>query len=422
MTIRLMFALLLCAALSACSDSNSPASSTPDATTPDTAARIQPGRYRMVMNLQGHEAPVMMELGRDLSDVVFINGSERVRPEVTTVENGTLTAEFTAFNNELTLNAADRGLEGTLKLVKRGGKIQEIPVHARRNVPYRFPTLQTHTANFTGRWAVTFVAEDGIETPAIGEFDQLRDEVTGTFLTPVGDYRFLAGNVSGNTMKLSTFDGAHAFLFDAEMQPDGSLRGNFWSGTEWHETWTARKDFDAELPDAFEATSLTVAEDEVDFTFPNLDGEPVSLSDPRYEGKVVLVTLAGTWCPNCADEAEFLVPYYRNNQDRGLEVIGLLFEHFADFETAAERGMAWKNRHDIDFELLIAGTSDKSDATETVPFLDRVRAFPTMIMIGRDGTVRDIHTGFNGPGTGKYFEEFKAEFNAKMDRLLAEEA
>ena len=422
MTTRLIAAFLMAVVLSACSDSDAPATAEPAAESPASSAEIRPGRYRMVMDLQGHEAPVMMELGRDLSDVVFINGSERVRPEVTTVENGTLTADFTAFNNKLVLKAEGNGLEGTLELVKRGGKVQEIPVSAQRNVPYRFPTLQTHTANFTGRWAVTFVDEDGIETPAIGEFDQLRDEVTGTFLTPVGDYRFLAGNVSGNTMKLSTFDGAHAFLFDAEMRSDGSLRGNFWSGTEWHETWTARKDFDAELPDAFEETSLTVAEDAVDFTFPNLEGEPVSLSDPRYEDKVVLVTLAGTWCPNCADEAEFLVPYYRNNQDRGLEVIGLLFEHFADFETAAERGKAWADKHRIDFELLIAGTSDKSDASEALPFLDRVRAYPTMIMIGRDGTVRDIHTGFNGPGTGKYFEEFKAEFTRKIDALLAEEA
>ena len=56
--------------------------------------------------------------------------------------------------------------------------------------------------------------------------------VTGTFLTETGDYRYLEGVVDGDSLKLSCFDGSHAFLFHAALDQD-SFRGRFWSGTHW---------------------------------------------------------------------------------------------------------------------------------------------------------------------------------------------
>jgi peroxiredoxin len=295
-----------------------------------------------------------------------------------------------------------------------------MPVSAHPDPGYRFVEDPQATFEFTGRWEVVFVDDTGKETFAVGEFDQQAGRVTGTFLTATGDYRFLAGEVNGRVMQLSTLDGAHAFVFTAEAAPDGSLAGHFWSGTRWHETWTARRNFDAQLPDAYSLTYLKPGFDRIEFTFPNLDGRQVSLDDPRYQGKVVLVTLAGSWCPNCADEAEFLAGYYRDNAERGVEVITLLYEHDPDFEAAAAQGRAMKVKHAIDFELLVAGSSDKALAAQTLPMLNHVMAYPTMIMIGRDGSVRKIHTGFNGPGTGEHYRLFVSEFNSLMDELLSE--
>lgn len=378
------------------------------------------GPWRMVMSLPGGPAPVRMDLNLSAapSAAVFINGSERVSADRVVVEDQQVIMEFSAFNNRLRLAPDGDGLAGTLSLVKRG-YTQEIPVTMRPGEDHRFSTHPEAEVNITGRWAVTFTDEEGKESEAVGEFDQEGSRVTGTFLTPLGDYRFLAGEVDGDTLKLSTFDGAHAFLFTAEAGADGVLQGDFWSGEQWHESWRAVRDFDAALPDPYEATRLS-GDQAVDFTFPDLSGEPVSLSDPRFRGKVVLITLAGTWCPNCADEAKFLAPYYQANRERGLEAVGLLFEHFGDFETAAERGRVWKATHGIEFPLLVAGTSDKRQASGTLPFLDRVRAFPTMIFIDRAGQVRKIHTGFNGPGTGEHFEQFRRSFTAMVDELLAE--
>ena len=123
----------------------------------------------------------------------------------------------------------------------------------------------------------------------------------------------------------------------------------------------------------------------------------------KYRDKVVLVTLSGTWCPNCADEVEFLSTYYRENQGRGLEIVTLLYERYDAFEPAARQGRALQAKHGIDVDILIAGISDKTMASETLPMLSRVLAFPTMIFIDRKGNVRKIHTGFFGPGTGQHY-------------------
>ena len=42
---------------------------------------------------------------------------------------------------------------------------------------------------------------------------------------------------------------------------------------------------------------------------------PVSLDDERFEGKVVIVTLNGTWCPNCNDEARFMAPFHQQYRE-----------------------------------------------------------------------------------------------------------
>src|SRR5262249_27609038 len=62
------------------------------------------------------------------------------------------------------------------------------------------------------------------------------------------------------------------------------------------------------------------------FSFPDLDGHPVSNTDRRFAGKVLLVVITGSWCPNCHDEAPFLTELYRTYKSRGLEVVALSFE------------------------------------------------------------------------------------------------
>ena len=275
-----------------------------------------------------------------------------------------------------------------------------------------------------GHWSVLFEDEEGREE-ARGEFVQSADgEVHGTFLTPVGDYRVLAGSFDGGVLRLSTFDGAHAFLFAAHAREDGSLAGDFWSRDSYHATWTAQPIAEGEevLPDPWNMVHLTNGEGRFRFAFPDTEGTLVSDTDPRFDGKVVQVNIFGTWCPNCNDEAPLLARWYRTYRDQGYEVVGLAYEFTGDPDRDREMLRRFATRHGIEYPLLLAGTSDKQDAAATLPDLSAVVAYPTSIFIGRDGKVQKIHTGWSGPGTGKHHEELVAEVERTIEGLLAEPA
>ncbi len=395
---------------------------------PSSALMPLEGAWRATAQLPGGEMPFGLQVTYGEAGappvVHVINGTEQVPVgEVTLAQDGSLSLVFPAFNNRIDARlSSPSAMSGQLQLVKRGGELQQMPFEAHHGYApkARFsPSPAVGDAGpVGGRWAVEFTEEDGTRTQAVAEFQQQGQVVTGTVMTPTGDYRYLAGNVQGDTLSLSTFDGAHAFLFRARLDQRGELVGDFWSGTKWHESWVARADASAQLPDANQLTFLKPGYDRFEFQFPNLAGQPVSLDDPRFAGKVVLVTLMGTWCPNCHDEAAFLSEFYRLNKDRGLEIVSLMYEHFEDFETASTQVRQFRKKFDIGFETLVAGYSDKTSAGETLPMLNRVLAFPTLIMMDRQGEVRRIHTGFSGPGTGEHYERWVAEFTAFVDGLL----
>jgi hypothetical protein len=75
----------------------------------------------------------------------------------------------------------------------------------------------------------------------------------------------------------------------------------------------------------------------------------------------------------------------------------------------------------VPYDFVIAGTNNKEKASETLPQLNRVVAFPTTIFIGKDGKVKKIHTGFSGPGTDIYYDQFVQHFNETVNELLSEE-
>jgi thiol-disulfide isomerase/thioredoxin len=404
-------ALLWLLALSACSP-------TPESTPPTP---LQEGTWRAVIELQEQELPFTFELqsvAEDAYQIYIINGEERLLLDEVLRSGDSLDIPMNFFDTRIRAAISDGQLQG--EFIKNYAEDYRLPFRAEYGENYRFlPVAATEAADFSGKWEVLF---KGDSLPSVGIFEQQGNTLTGSFLTTTGDYRFLAGNVKGDTMLLSAFDGEHAFLFEARLRPDGSLQGDFWSGKSYHNTWTASRNAEAALPDPNELTYLKKDYDQLSFTFPNLQGEPVSLSDERYRGKVVIVQLFGTWCPNCMDETRFYADWYRRNKDRGVEIIGLAYERKDDFDYASRRVSKMIEKLDVGYDFLIAGIADKEAAGRTLPMLNRVMSFPTSIFIDRNGQVRNIHTGFSGPGTGIYYQQFVEEFNILMDKLLAEEA
>jgi len=384
---------------------------------------VKMGTYRAVLQVPGGELPFGMELASDGSATVgyLVNGKERVRLSEVKIDGSHLDIRMPGYETRLEADAVGDQLHGEIYLDKLGGKDQHIPLQATLGEGYRFfATAASNSADVSGRWAVTLVDDAGASEIAVGEFAQSLDAVTGTFLTATGDQRFLAGQVQGDDLYLSTFDGAHVFLYRAKLAADGTLSGDYWSGLKYHEKWSAKRDAAAALPDAYQLTAMRAGTQTFDFAFPDLAGNTVASSDPKFRGKVLIIALAGSWCPNCHDEAAFLAPLYKEYRGRGLEIVSLMFEHFGDFPRAAAATQRFRQNYAIEYTTLIAGISDKDEAAKKLPMLDRVYAFPTTIFIDRKGRVRKIHTGFSGPATGEHYTQFVNEVRATLDQLLAE--
>jgi peroxiredoxin len=384
---------------------------------------VKMGTYRVVLKTPGGELPFGLELKQQDSRPVgyLINGQERLLLSDVKITGSHLEIAMPGYENVLKADAVGNELQGEIFLVKLNDKNQHVPLRATLGDNYRFfDRPASDNADVSGRWAMKLIDDSGAPEAVVGEFSQSHDVVSGTILTATGDHRYLAGQVKGDELYLSTFDGAHVFLYKAKIAADGSLDGDWWSGLAFHEKWIGRRDAAARLPDAYGVTAMRAGVKKFDFAFPDLSGKTVSSKDPQFRGKVLIVALAGSWCPNCHDEAAFLAPLYKDYRDKGLEIVSLQFEHFGDFERAAQATQRFRQHYAIEYTTLIAGVSDKDEAAKKLPMLKSFVAFPTTVFIDRKGNVRKIHTGYTGPATGDHYVQFVNEVKTTLDQLLAE--
>lgn len=380
---------------------------------------LKNGDWRGQITLQGKELPFNFEVVNDsaMKKIVYLkNAGEKILLDEISMSDDSVTINLHLFDAVLKAKLSDDCLTGFF--IKNYERDYRLPFEAKFGASFRFAVNDASTQkNFTGKYATIFL-HGSDTTRAVGIFKQDGNRAEGTFLTPTGDYRYLEGNIVHDTLHLSTFDGNHAYLFTAVKTGENTLRGEYWSGKSWYETWTATKDDNAALPDAESITKLREGYDKIDFSFPDINGKLIHPADQKYKNKVLILQLFGTWCPNCLDETKFLVPWYKKNKDRGVEIIGLAYERKKDFDYARSRVQKMKDRLGVEYDFVIAGTSDKNSASQTLPMLNGVMAFPTTIFIGKDGKVKKIHTGFSGPATGVYYDQFMQEFNETVRELL----
>jgi thiol-disulfide isomerase/thioredoxin len=388
----------------------------------ETANVLKTGIWRATVEIQGQELPFNFDLVNDNTggyDLYIINSSERILLDEVTITGDSIDIALHVFDANIKAKINGDSLEGTF--IKNYDRKADVPFLAVYGQLYRFKKSEfsEEVPDFSGKYEVDFITEDDT-TRAIGIFKQEKDSVTGTFLTETGDYRYLQGNVSDGMMKLSTFDGNHTYLFTASKLADGKLSGEYFSGKTYMAFWNATKNENAKLADPESLTYLKPGYEKIDFTFPDVNGKSVSLTDDKYKNKVVILQLFGTWCPNCMDETNFLVPWYNENHNRGVEIIGLAYERKPDFEYASARVKKMVRKFNVPYDFVIAGTNNKEAAAMTLPQLNKIVAFPTTIFIGRNGKVKKIHTGFSGPGTFMYYDQFVEHFNETINELLSE--
>ena len=356
----------------------------------------------------------------------IVNGEERFEIPVVDFSNGYLILKFphydsiittqisrAEFNSGLTASDVIRGQYKKRRGNDQWAQMKFVARHSESKQEFEDPQ------EFLGRWKVKF---DSSEDPAVGIFKRTGEsnQVVGTFLTTTGDYRYLGGYVKDKTLVLCCFDGAHAFRFEAQSAASGQLTGDFWSSNTWHETWTAVKDDNAKLPDAFAQTKLAEKSGLENLQFPDLEGTKRSLNDIAFRGKARLVYVFGSWCPNCHDAAAYFKELQDKYSSKGLKILGLAFELTSNHERNATQVKQYLRRHNVSYPVLIAGPADKAKASKEFPVIDRVRSYPTTIFLDETGAVRGIHTGFTGPATGKSYEELKQKFESLIEEMLAD--
>ncbi len=384
---------------------------------------LNKGLWRAVLiNQKGIEIPFNFEVKDTLNNLtlILINGSERLKVNQILVKGDSVFIQLPLFDSEIKGVLNDKTINGVY--IKRLANSHEIMgFEALAGVGYRIKNeTNPPKSNLSGKWETIFLDSNKKDTTqAVGEFSQIGNKVYGTFLTPTGDFRYLEGIVEGNKFNISTFDGAHAFLFTGDILADSIIKnGKFYSGMFGEETFTAVKNAKAKLPNAYSLTNLKLGKNKLDFSFPNLDKIKVSLNDKVYKNKVVLVQILGSWCPNCMDETAFLANFYKKNKHKGVEIIGLAYERTSDFEKSKTNIEKLIKRFDVKYPILITGfTKDKAQVLKSLPQLLQFVAFPTLLVIDKNGEVQKIHTGFSGPGTGVHYTNFVSDFSKMVDNL-----
>lgn len=382
-------------------------------------------KWRAVIHRQDNNDIIFNfeEQQKDRKTVLYvINAGERLRVDSVRFTGDSVFIKMPVFESSFKAKTADGKWTGVW-IKGTAGAEQVMPFTAEKDDKRFALTDGPAKVNVNGRWAVKFAGDSAGEANSIAEFRQNSNRLEGTFLTPTGDYRFLEGVVTGNKLKMSGFDGAHAYFFSADITDKNTIQnGKYFSGFKYSEDWSAVKNANAAVKTDEAAMYLKPGEEKLDFRFPDINGHPVSINDPQFKNKVVIVQLMGSWCPNCMDETAFLSDYYNKNKQRGVEMIALAYEYSTNFERSQKSLNKFRQRFKVQYPILITGVtvSDSLRTEKTLPQVTPIKVFPSSIIIDKKGKVRKFDTGFFGPGTGQHYEAYKKEFYETVDNLLKE--
>jgi thiol-disulfide isomerase/thioredoxin len=384
---------------------------------PLTIAQSLAGLWDATVQVKNLEVPFRFEISGDGSKVAgtFFNGDAKFVSSSGSYANGHLLInwDYTASKLEATLH--DGVLEGNYFRAGRDAKTV-YPFQAKHFTP---STLATEDVpSIAGLWVIPTHSDKG-ESAWQFIVRQSGPEVTAAILRIDGDTGALQGTYNDGKFVLSHFSGARPSVFEVKLLADGTL-DILQNGTT---KFTATRSAEAKakgLPEPTDPSKHTSVKDPTKpFTFAlnDLNGNLVSNEDARFRGKVVLINITGSWCPNCHDEAPFLAALYKKYHAQGLEIVALSFEE-ADQLNDPVRLRAFIKKYGIEYAVLMGG--EPSEAKDKLTQAANWNSWPTTFFVGRDGLVRGAHAGFPSSGSGELFTKAKEDFEAKVERLLAE--
>jgi thiol-disulfide isomerase/thioredoxin len=360
--------------------------------------------------------PFTMEISilKNKIRINVVNGKERIPLQLSN-DGDSVIGRFPELDAFLKFKFSDNGEELRGYWLNLNKKTQtKIPINAW--IEKTVTELAPEASNINGKWKATFSPNSENPDVTVGIFEQTAGLINGTFLTETGDYRFLSGTVGSGRFSMSTFNGSWAFLFEGKVVND-SIYGKFYSGSNYQTDWIAVKSPSAALTDP---AKLTYVDKEKDFNFlsvKTLQGKPFNILKVN-KNKVVIYQIMGTWCPNCIDEIQYFKQLYQKYHNQGLEIVALAYEVGSSEKSQIKRLKAFKKRLSIPYVVLLAGTSSKEVASSQFPMLNAIMSFPTSVVVGRNGKIEYVHTGFSGPATGEIYERYTKEMDELIETLL----
>jgi len=389
---------------------------------PAAAQTSLSGLWDAVVVANGVEIPFRYEIAvrGNQAEGFFFEGDRRVGSSSGSFANGVLKVEYEHLNTVLEARLEGNQLTGAYRNNRPNARPTEF--RARRFAPVR--TGMTDPPQVAGDWMMSRVAAERTAPRDTRTWTlflrQSGAEVTGSILRVDGDTGTLSGHWTGGKLVLSHFAGERPVRLEAQLNPDGTLAVLLNGNANYiaARSSEARAKGIPDPPDPSRYTSVKDPTEPFHYNFPGMDGKLVSDADARFKGKVVVLAIGGSWCPNCHDEAPFLSELYNKFHARGLEIVGLSFENDADPAVAHPRMQTFIRRYAIQYPMLLVG--DTGEVNAKLPQIVNFGAFPTSIYLGRDGRVRSVHAGFASPATGEEHVRLKAEITELIERLLAE--
>ncbi len=347
------------------------------------------------------------------SALLLINNDERIELALSARNQDSASYSFPFYDAELTIYLPiAHQISGNWKSFSRNFKL---PFTAKLYEP----VSSAKTDSLYGQ--ITFFSTDSARSfPAIGAFSLNTVRASGTFLTEIGDYRYMEGPRQGNSFALSTFDGDHLYFAKATIDSDNHISGQFYSGNNPPYTWSGQITDNPALTPADAITAISREDSALYFHAYTLVGDSVNFGPQEFYGNVTVVTAFGSWCPNCHDEMRMYSELVTTLNDPSLHIIPVAFERQETVEKAAPVILRVINGLDAPFEAFYAGRASKSLASAHFDGIGEVTAFPTSVIIDKRGKIRKVYSGFSGPGTGHYYHEHKEDVSELISKLLAE--
>jgi thiol-disulfide isomerase/thioredoxin len=348
--------------------------------------------------------------------VAFFNGDERVTSTAGKLDGNTLSVRFEHYATQLDATLTDGVLKGTYGGKRNGFHDIEARPH------HDAPVISANVPDIAGLWDIPNESPKGEHAWRL-IVRQKGPEASAAILRVDGDTGAIVGSYGDGKFVLNHFDGARAYVLEIAPQQDGTLALSLRSGHSAARNYIAVRTVEArakgipEPTDPEKHTRMTDQNEPFQFSFPDINGERVSSTDPRFRNKVVIVTITGSWCPNCHDEAPFLVELYRRYHALGLEIVALDFEEPEQL-TDKTRLRAFIKEYGIEYTYLIGGEPKELQAKITQA--ENLNSWPTTFFLGRDGKVRLIHAGFAAPASGEFHTRLQREVTETVERLLAE--